>query len=137
MAPREMKTLTLDEAEYAIPLMNAREGIAVRAKLLKVVGPILAPLALGKGGKLSEFELTPEMINSAGKALSDNLDSAEVSDLVARLLDSVLINGKSNPGHWAVHFAGNYAAMDRVLIEVVKHNGFFGQLGKVASQLPS
>lgn len=128
------KTLALSGHTYEIARFDARTGMGVRARLLKVVGPILAPLAGAKGGgKLGEVELSADLINSIGRALSQNLDADDVARLVDQLMEVVIIDKNATPGFWAAHFAGNYADLDMVLLEVVQHNGFFGQLGKAGS----
>lgn len=131
------KTLTIGSTEYTFLRCGARDGLALRARLVKVVAPVLLAIAGGKGdAKLSEVEITPDTLANIGKALAAGLDSAEVVSVVEGLMHAVLIAGRPGESAWDIHFAGNYADLDKVILEAIKHNGFFGQLGAALSRLP-
>lgn len=129
--------VTIGSTEYTFLRLGAREGMALRSKLVKVVAPVMLALAGAKAGSsLADLEVSPSMLSNVGQALANGLDSAEVVAVVEGLMHSVLIGGNPGETTWDTHFAGNYTDLDKVLLEAVKHNGFFGELAKVASLSP-
>lgn len=129
-----IKKETIGDTEYSFLRLGARKGMTLRAKLVKVVAPILLGLGAGKNGL--NAELTEEHLAAAARGLS-SLDSETVVGIVEGLMEAVLIAGKPAQAAWDRHFSANYADLDRVLMEVIRHNGFFGQLGAALSRLPS
>lgn len=128
------KKETIGDTEYTFLRLGAREGMALRAKLVKVIAPVLLGLGGGKAGL--KAEISEESLGGVGKALA-GLESEEVVGIVEGLMKAVLIGGRPGQAAWDAHFAARYSDLDRVLVEAIKHNGFFGQLGAVLSRLPS
>jgi hypothetical protein len=132
------KKQAIGATEYTFLRCGAREGLALRARLIKVVAPLVLAVVGGKAdAKLSEIEVSPAMLGNIGQALAGGLDSAEVVAVVDGLMKAVLIGGRPGETAWDAHFAGNYGDLDKVIVEAIKHNGFFGQLGAALSRLPS
>lgn len=119
---------TVDGIEYITIQFPARQGLAIKGRLIKIIGPAL--------GGLSISSVTQSNIDFA--AVIEKLDPEAFIKLTLDLLAYTKRAGKSiDEASFDVDFAGDYLHLYKVLGHVIQANGFFGKgdIGKMIGSL--
>ena len=126
----EQQDVNINGVDYKITQFPATEGLAVKAELLRLCGDALSVAFVE--GQDGNTEINFAAIVSA---IVDNMDKVNIANLAKRLLSRV------TKGAYGVdfdqEFAGNYAAMYMLIIEVIKLNygDILKKLGIVGSTM--
>ena len=130
----ETKKKTIDGAEYGVTQFPARRGLALKLKLIKLIGPALAEAAGALSGNsgtgsFQDTEMDPWFIGKAVSSLVEGLGE-DTGELILDLLSMTRKNGKELTGEvFDQEFAGDYLTLYKVLAFVIQVNGFFGKGG--------
>lgn len=132
----EVKDKEIDGHKYTVTSFGGREGVKIKAKLIKYFGPSLLSLTtIGLQGKkkFSETEIDPELLSKLFQNLTDQLDEDEYLNFLLRLLKSTRYdNQEINEELFDTIFAGNYLTLYKVIFFVMEVNykkSFFGEGG--------
>lgn len=94
----ELIKKTIDGHDYEFSIFGAKKSIKVLVRLSKILGkPFGLLMGSFKGpGKMLEREVDTDLMSLAFSALTDNLDSDEVIDILETLVagDYILCDGK-------------------------------------------
>ena len=130
----ETKKKTIDGAEYSVTQFPARRGLALKLRLVKLIGPALAEAAgalnPGSGsGLLQDIQIDPGIIQKAVATLVEGMDES-TGELIFDLLSMTRKDSRElTEAVFDQEFAGNYLTLYKVLGFVIQANGFFGQGG--------
>jgi hypothetical protein len=129
----DTKKKTIDGAEYSVTQFPARRGLALKIKLVKLIGPALAEAAGGldlkEGVNLQEAEIDTGFMGKAVEKLVEGMDDS-TGDLILDLLSMTRKNGQElKEAVFDTEFAGDYLTLYKVLGFVIQVNGFFGKGG--------
>jgi hypothetical protein len=127
MACQIVKT-TVDGIEYTTIQFPARHGLAIKGRLIKIVGPALGGLSLSSV-QGSNIDLA---------AVIAQLDPDAFIKLTLDLLAYTKRAGKSiDEASFDLDFAGDYMHLYKVLWHVIQANSFFGKgdIGKMIGSL--
>lgn len=119
------KETEIDGKTFAVFQFPARKGLELKARLLKLVGPVLAGLAgAAKGGKFSLDDSIDTASIIAGLAA---VDPAAFVSLAVDLVAQTKMNGVFiSAGTFDLEFAAEYGTLYKLLGFVVETN--FGKL---------
>lgn len=119
------KDVTIDDVKFNITQYNAREGLKIKIKLLKMLAPVKDTVKKDEGKQLLDSEV--DFVAIIG-VLIENLDSDKTLDFILRMLRPVKVNGLDMFDElFDQTFAGNYSILYKLLMEIVEFNRFFGK----------
>ena len=128
----ETREKEINGANYTVTQLPARRAIKLKAKLIKMFGPVLAQLFLVvKKVDKEEYEQKSNIV-SAVEILASNLDPVDFETLIVELFAGVRKNGKELlPNVIDTEFAGDLATLYLVALFVLEVNfaSFFELLG--------
>lgn len=132
----DTKDREIDGCKYTATQFPAREGLKVKAKLVKVIAPFLLPLLGGKSStslvnrNFSEVDIDPSLLSQAIEIIIRELHEDDIVIFVLRLLSCTRKDGKEiTPELFDLEFAGEYATLYKVLSFIIEINNFFGKGG--------
>lgn len=121
----ETKTKKIDGKEVMVTQFPAFEGLRIKSKLMKTIGPAVAALL---GEVKNSFNPKDAEFNISGciELLVEKLDENETPELIERLLTSTRINGREvTRDVFNMEFAGNYQTLYNIIAFVLQVNHFF------------
>jgi hypothetical protein len=127
----ETREKEINGAMYTVSQLPARRAIRLKAKLIKLFGPVLAQVFLNVGDVKSE-QASKDSIVHAIELLGSSINEIEFENLVVELLQGVRKNGvELQPGIIDLEFAGDMAGLYQVCWFVIEVNyaNFFSMLG--------
>lgn len=146
MSQNTTKTINIDGLEIKITKFDFYRGIGIRAMLVRCLLPAIAQLT-GEGlksakkvnsedvSKMSTSDLIQEMdgevLSKAVTALTSNMSNENYTYLINQLLSVCIVDGKQLSNEIEKLFIQeklSYSSIDKIALEVVKHQGFFGDL---------
>ena len=113
----ETKTVTIDEVEYKFNTFTASKGLKYLKQLTTILGPSVSTLF---GGTDDIGAIGISDLERAVSLLVDNMDKGDVESLMVNLTKEV--QRDNVPINFDMEFAGNYAALFSLVIEIVKAN---------------
>lgn len=149
MAKDKIKKVKINNVEFSIMRFGYWDGLDIRIQLVKILAPTIGAF-VGKGlselksGESSEdvkklstadliSKLDGDILQKVGKTLSENLASNNVRELYEKLL-SVVMYKNAYVNDQLVQLINDdvisYSDVDKLILEVVSHQGFFGSLLK-------
>lgn len=121
----ETKDKKIDGKEITVTQFPAFEGLRIKTRLIKIVGPALGSL-IGEGTGRGDLMSRDVNLDKAIEALVQTLDEEETPILIERLLKSTRIGGREiTRDVFNMEFAGNYALLYKILAFVIETNHFF------------
>lgn len=115
-----LRTKTLENKKKAqIKILNTFAGIAVARKLLKVIAPALGGAADGLRHD-DVIHGAPKSFTTLALTLCDQIDKAQVEDLIVVLLEDLSIDGKDVDVD--EYFAANYGELIEILEFALREN---------------
>jgi hypothetical protein len=133
-----LHAITINGTEYQIARFPATKGYELRMRIGKAIAPALgvASMAKDKAGTATDTDgLIDETIAKAIESLCRTWDVPEAMSLVKDLMGVVIIGANRASDVFDVHFAGRLGDVDRLCLEVVKHNGFFDGIESLVGRL--
>lgn len=143
-----MNKITIDGKDFVINKFQPLKGIGVKAKLIMILAPVLGQFA-GEGLKagnntdkekiksmsINELfsNLDPDVLAKAALRLSEVATPEQITDLYETLLSQVMINDNyllKQLNQLIMNNEIDYLTLDKLVLEVIKVNGFFGSLMK-------
>jgi hypothetical protein len=119
----QKKEKEIDGHSYLVHQFPARQGLAIKISLIKLVGPAIASLVDNKEG------ISSETMQRAVSELTSKLDSSTVP-LLFSLLQFTRRDGKEiTEQSFDQDFAGEYESLYKVVWFVIETNAFFGKGG--------
>jgi len=139
---------TIAGLDIKIEQFPATKGVVLKARLYKMVLPVLGPLM--KALKITkksdgginidgDFNLS-EVLPAAFSTLAETVDPDKLFALIMDLLNRTYLNNKAlnEESLFNETFSGNYNTMYKVVYEVVMFNNFFdfGDIGILSEEAP-
>lgn len=121
----------IDGSNYTVTQFPARRAIRLKAKLIKLFGPVLAQVFLTTDTKTSDDQKKSDLIKAV-ELLACSIDENQFENLAIELLASTRKNGVELTGpNIDLEFAGDMAALYQVMWFVVEANfsNFFSMMG--------
>jgi hypothetical protein len=93
---RETKTVRLEDLDFEITQMGARQALLVQARLAKALGKGVAGLLGGsRGGSLLDAKIDSRAVSDALSTVLEGLKEEEFVDTVEKLLAGVIHKGQA------------------------------------------
>lgn len=127
----QTKEKTINGATYSVTQLPARRAIKLKAKLLKLFGPVLAQVFIFATDSKTD-SLANENLIKGFEVLSAHIDENSFESLVTELLTGVRKDGlELTPAIIDLEFAGDMASLYLVLwfILEVNYSNFFSLIG--------
>jgi hypothetical protein len=134
----ETKEKQIDGATYTVTQLPARRAIRLKARLIKLFGPVFAQFFLAVSENVSDDQRKQDIVKSI-EILGAHIDENSFESLVMDLLVGVRKNGMElSPATIDLEFAGDMAALYQLLFFVIEVNfsNFFSMIG-IGSQFNS
>lgn len=144
MSQSTAKIINIDGLEIKITKFDFFKGLSIKAQLVRCLAPAIAQLT-GEGlksskkiskedvGKMSTSELIEnmdgEVLSKAVTSLTSNMSNSEYENLIRELMTVCIVDGKQLSNEIEKLFMQekiSYSSVDKIALEVVKHQGFFG-----------
>lgn len=135
---------TIGDHEVRITQFHAIRGFKMKSRLLKLILPVLAPIAGTTAEKMASKNVVEQVslldqnidlevaIPKAFSSLSDSLDEEVFFRLMVDLLSETWVDRKQiTEQHFNELFIGNYMLAYKLAFEVIKANNFF-DFGSIA-----
>ena len=125
----------IDGHEIKINQFHAIRGFKMKARLMKLILPVLSPLLGGldlkKGKDLLDGNIDIQSaLPKAIVALSENLDEDIFFNLLIDLFSATFVDSRElNKKSFDELFIGDYFLVYKIAYEVIMANGFFGKGG--------
>lgn len=127
----ETKEKSIDGSTYSVTQLPARRAIRLKARLIKLFGPVLAQVFIAATEKGDEAQKKADLVRAI-EILGDHIDENSFESLVVDLLNGVRKNGMElTPQTIDMEFAGDMAGLYQVMFFVIEVNfsNFFSMIG--------
>lgn len=127
----ETREKTIGDATYSVTQLPARRALRLKAKLMKLFGPVFAQLFLITEDKASEERQKENLVNSV-ELLTGQLEAVQLDTLIVEILQGVRKNGQELTAPTIdIEFAGDIAGLYEVVFFVIEVNfaNFFSMIG--------
>lgn len=128
----ETRDKEINGSIYTVTQLPARRALRLKAKLIKVFGPVLAQFFVTVSDSKDDESTQKNNIVKAVEMLGEHLDPNEFENLVVELLQGVRKGGMElTPAIIDLEFAGDMSSLYQVLWFVIEVNfsNFFELMG--------
>lgn len=127
----ETREKIIDGATYTVTQLPARRALKLKARLIKLFGPVLAQFFVTATEKGSDEDKKNDIVKAV-EILGQHIDENTFESLVVDMLQGVRKNGvELTPPVIDIEFAGDMAAIYHVVFFVIEVNfaNFFSMVG--------
>lgn len=127
----ETREKIIDGATYTVTQLPARRALKLKAKLLKLFGPVLAQFFVTATEKGTDEEKKNDIVRAV-EMLGQHIDENSFEQLIVEMLSGVRKNGMElTPAVIDMEFAGDMAGIYHVVFFVIEVNfaNFFSMVG--------
>ena len=127
----ETREKVIDGATYTVTQLPARRALRLKAKLIKLFGPVLAQFFVTATDKGSDEDKKNDIVKAV-EILGQHIDENSFEQLIVEMLNGVRKNGvELTPAVIDLEFAGDMAAIYHVVFFVMEVNfaNFFSMVG--------
>ena len=118
----ETREKLIDGATYSVTQLPARRALKLKAKLIKLFGPVLAQFFITVTEKNGEDQKKSDLVRAV-EILGSSIDENSFESLVVELLNGVRKNGMElTPATIDIEFAGDMAGIYQVCLFVIEVN---------------
>lgn len=127
----------IEGAVYTVTQLTARRALRLKAKLIKMLGPVVAQIFITASEKSADIEKKDNIVKAI-ELLGGNLDEISFENIIVELLQGVRKDGvELQPAIIDLEFAGDLVTLYKVIWFVLEANygSFFTMLG-IGSEFP-
>lgn len=127
----ETREKNIDGATYTVTQLPARRALRLKARLIKLFGPVIAQFFIASTENTSEEAKKADIVKAI-EILGSHIDENSFENLITDMLSGVRKNGlELTPATIDLEFAGNMAGIYHVIFFVIEVNfsNFFQMIG--------